>query len=272
MKSAALALFLLAGTAQQPPPTPAPRNAVSPKPQQKPKSAEAQPANVQRGTEQAPFVVKMAAPEQAGKESNANTEKRDKEAEHWGLSDRIATLIAAVGFLQFLALISTVWVMILNGRRQLRAYVLPESGGLWEGTTLNPPDPARAGIPGVALWIKNGGQTPAYRVVSWVGIQVIPVRDEHTALVIPPLREQYANTLGAGSGFSKTWWLDRPLAANEIQDIATGTRAIYVYGRIEYRDAFKRKRFTEFRLHYTGIFPPAAGSILNFSERGNRAN
>ncbi len=92
------------------------------------------------------------------------------------------------------------------------------------------------------------------------------------ALVVPPIPEQFFNTLGAGAIFNKALWFDRPLAANEIVDIANGARAIYLYGRVEYRDAFKKRRFTNFRLRYTGQFPPLQGAIFNFSESGNDAN
>src|ERR1019366_7341629 len=80
------------------------------------------------------------------------------------------------------------------------------------------------------------------------------------------------NTLGPNCTFNKWLWYDRPLAANEIADMATGVRAVYVYGRIQYRDALEKVRFTNFRLHYVGQFPPPQSAIFNFSEKGNDAN
>jgi hypothetical protein len=189
----------------------------------------------------------------------------------WGLSDEIAAIASIVAALQFGALVATVWVMILNGRRQLRAYVLPEQSGILDGTMTNPPQPARAGVPGVGMLIKNFGQTPAYQVLSWFQIAVIYPRDEET-LVIPPLQQAFSNTLGPSATFNKLLWFNRPLTAPEITDIATGVRAIYLYGRIEYRDAFTKQRFTNFRLHYTGSFPPPSNAIFFFSEKGNDAN
>jgi hypothetical protein len=159
-----------------------------------------------------------------------------------------------------------------SSEQQLQAYVLPEGAGIFDGSTVKPPQPVRANFPFVAMLIKNFGQTPAYKVVSWAQIAVIPVRDENTALGVPPLVEKFSNTLGPGGTFNKSFWFDRPLSANEIADIATGVRAIYLYGRIEYRDAFKKRRFTNFRLHYNGIFPPPENVIFHFSESGNDAN
>jgi hypothetical protein len=162
--------------------------------------------------------------------------------------------------------------MILNGRRQLRAYVSPENVGILEGNMLSPPQPAKANVPGIGMLIKNSGQTPAYKVISWAQIEVIPVKDENNTLIVPPMQERFFNTLPAGGTFNKSLWFVRPLTANEITDIANGVRAIYLFGRVEYIDAFKKRRFTNFRLHYMGQFPPIPNAILNFSERGNDAN
>jgi len=103
-------------------------------------------------------------------------------------------------------------------------------------------------------------------------VAVITVANEDNALVLPPLQQRFPLTLGSGSTFNKSFWLDRPLAANEIADIAAGVRAIYVYGRIEYRDAFEKERFANFRLHYSGPYPPVPNAVLYFSEKGNDAN
>jgi hypothetical protein len=191
----------------------------------------------------------------------------------WGLSEKIALIASVVAFLQFVALVWTVRVMILNGRRQLRAYVAPESVGILDGNMLSPPQPAKVNYPGVGMLIKNCGQTPAYKVVSWARIAVIAVIDEQLQLPMPPsLEETFTNTLAAGSTFNKSLWFDRPLTPNEITDILNGVRAIYLYGRIEYKDAFKKTHFTNFRLQYIGQFPPLPNAILNFSQNGNDAS
>jgi hypothetical protein len=189
----------------------------------------------------------------------------------WGLSDKIAVIASCVAFLQFGALVCTILVMIRSNRRQLRAYVLPEGGGIFDGTTVDPPQPLRANIPGLVIHIKNSGQTPAYRVFSWWQISVIPVLNENQ-LVVPPLQEQFSLSLGSSATFSKALWFDRPLTPQEIAEIANGVRAIYAHGRVEYRDAFNKQRITNFRVRYNGVYPPLPNSILNFSERGNDAN
>jgi len=189
----------------------------------------------------------------------------------WGLSDKIAVIASVVAFLQFMALVSTVIVMVRNARWQLRAYVLPEGGGLFEGTILDPPNPHHADEPGVALTFKNTGQTPAYGYINWAQVAVIEPANEHT-LVVPPLQMIYPAAIGAGSQISKFIWYGRALSAAEIADVVAARRYIYVYGRLEYRDAFKRKRWATFRLQYAGPFPPRPGAIFNFSNSGNASN
>jgi len=155
--------------------------------------------------------------------------------------------------------------------RQMRAYVLPENGSIWDGMTLDVPQPARKGIPGVVLGIRNSGATPAYNVVSWASIDVTDVKNEAT-LIAPKLQPQFTNTLAPHGLFTKALWFHRPLTSHEISDIATGVRAIYVYGRIEYRDVMGKDRFSNFRLRYNGAYPPGKGTIFNFAETGNDAN
>jgi hypothetical protein len=230
-----------------------------------------QPATEQRGTESAPLVIKIQNPSpnpEPQSHANTNTIQNNKDR-GMNTGDKIAI---AIGVMQFTILLVTVIVMIVNGRRQLRAYVLPESVGIGEGNMMTPPQPNRAGIPGCYVIIKNGGQTPAYNVVSWFNIAVIRVANENRELTLPPIQDVFALTLGSGGTFSKALWFDRALAPNEIADIGTGERAIYMYGRVEYMDAFKKRHFTNCRLRYTGLFPPVQGAILNFSEKGNDAN
>jgi hypothetical protein len=232
-----------------------------------------QPTNTeQRGSEQSPFIIKVLPSEEAQNESQRDGHKALANRDNsWGLSDKIAVIASIVAFLQFAALVGTVWVMVVNGRRQLRAYVAIENIGIFEGNMVSPPQPVRVNVPGIAMLIKNSGQTPAYKVVSLAKIAVIAVQDEAIALALPPMEERFSNTLSAGGTFSKSLWFDRPLTPNEIADIVTGVRAIYLYGRIEYQDAFNKRRFTNFRHQYVGQFPPPPNAILNFSDKGNDA-
>jgi hypothetical protein len=231
----------------------------------KPNSAQQNAAYEHRPSDNVALVIKVDNPSsytQPDPKPNTNNIQNDKR-NGLTIGDEIAI---GVGILQFIILVTTVTVMVVNGRRQLRAYVLTKSGSIAEVG-------AGSNIPGVALWVENGGQTPAYKLRSWVGIAVIPVRDENQGpLAVRRLSEQYSNTLGPGIGFNKHTRLDRPLTASEITEIGAGTRAIYVFGRVEYRDAFKKQRFSNIRLHYSGQWPPPNEAILYFGESGNDAD
>jgi hypothetical protein len=189
----------------------------------------------------------------------------------WSLSDKIAGITAVASFLQFIALIATISLMKNSSRRQLRAYVLPESFSIFDGTRITPAQPQRTDVPGTVLIAKNCGQTPAYKVASWMDITVIPIKDEAN-LTVPKIEERFFNTLGSNAVFNKSRWFDRQLTREEITGIREGLVAVYCYGRIVYRDAFKKRRFTNFRMRYNGIYPPLTGAIFNFCESGNDAN
>lgn len=190
----------------------------------------------------------------------------------WSLSDKIAVGACIAGFSQFLALIATIWIMIRNGRRQLRAHVFPDNVAIVDGTFLDPPEPHKADIPAISMIIKNSGQTPAYDVVSWWEIKVIPIAEENS-LAIPVLAKKHSTTVGMGSTFNKGLWFDRALTADEKSAIFAGTIGIYGHGRIEYRDVFNVRHFSNFRLVYTGkTFPPVKGAVMSFCEQGNDAN
>lgn len=168
-----------------------------------------------------------------------------------------------------------VWVaarQLITTRAQLRAYLLPDNMTLFDGSILNPQIQQRFGDPGVYMLLKNSGQTPAYRVVSWAKIDIIEMGKEDS-LIVPPLSETFTNTVGPNSISTKLIWFGRPLTAAEIADIGQQKKAIYVYGRAEYRDIFLKRHYTNFRLGYAGQFPPSkSGGTFNFGVTGNDSN
>jgi len=89
-----------------------------------------------------------------------------------------------------------------TSRRQLRAYVFPDSGNLYDGSMMTPPQPARSNCPGLLMNFKNSGATPAKDVVSWANIDVIEPRHEAT-LAPPALQKIGALNLGAGTSYPK---------------------------------------------------------------------
>ncbi|MGA2858354.1 MAG: hypothetical protein ABSE40_15895 [Candidatus Sulfotelmatobacter sp.] len=78
----------------------------------------------------------------------------------WFIEPLIANWpLVAVAIIAIFVAWRTLRVMRESAERQLRAYVLPDNAGILDGTMLNPPQPARAYVPGVIMLIKNSGQT-----------------------------------------------------------------------------------------------------------------
>jgi len=157
-----------------------------------------------------------------------------------------------------------------NARRQLRAYVNPDSIILWDGTTLTPPQPQRANVPGIVMQWRNTGETPAKNVVSWSRVAVFSPRVEDRYNPPARLDNRFSHTLGRGIPGSRSVWYRRALTPQQIVDVRTGRLGIYFYGRIEYQDIFGRPHWTTYKFVYTtSVFPPIGGGMFNICLSGN---
>lgn len=206
----------------------------------------------------------------------------------------IALATALATTIQAVALIITIVVMIRTARRQLRAYVNVDGVVLADGSQINAaakaqksddtsgiagaqelaesqPKNDRSSCPGVHWSVRNSGSTPAYDVLHWGAIDVVEIRLEH-ALVVPALDPSMPrNHIPPGGSTIKALWFDRQLSEQEIEDIRMHKRGIYIYGRIEYVDAFKKKRITNYRMRYTGLYPPVGTPAFYYCQEGNSA-
>jgi hypothetical protein len=253
-------------------PRPAPNAAGFGRPQSVSKTNQSAAKNQSQQAQIAVAIEPSLSEQAGGKPQTDKGTTPDDSDKPWSLSDKIAVGACIAGFSQCLALIVTIWIMIRNGRRQLRAHVFPDDISIVDGSLLDPPEMHKADIPAISMRIKNSGQTPAYDVVSWWEIKVIPVAEEGF-LSVPVLAKKHSTTVGTGCTFSKGLWFDRAITADEKEEIFRGTLGIYAHGRLEYRDVFKFRRFSNFRLVYTAKrFPPVKGAVMSFCEHGNSAN
>jgi hypothetical protein len=268
-----LIILLAAVLLQNATPSRLPQGAAGRPPNQKTQGSEQQANTKERGTDDAPFVIKMLTAPQAQGEANTNAQNRpNNPSQPWSTSDWIAVIASVVAFFQFVALVVTIIVMRGTAKRQLRAYVLQDQSGIVDGTLMEPQQMDKVNVPGVGLIFKNFGQTPGYDVISWAGIEVIPIANEHT-LILPQLQQAYSNVLGPGNTFVKLFWFPRgPLTNEEIAGIRAGTTGIYLHGRIEYRDAFNKRHWSIFRLSFTGQWPPPKNALFSFAQSGNDAD
>ena len=146
-------------------------------------------------------------------------------------------------------------------RQQLRAYLLVESA-------------ARLGEhsdhPEFQVVVKNFGQTPAYGVRTW--ISVVPGERGGQVSLPGPERgmvEASDAALGPGGTFElgKRYEIDWDPA--KYDEFLGGRVAMYVYGEVSYRDAFRKRRSTRFRAMYHAEHFRTGG--LSIAARGNES-
>ncbi len=232
-------------------------------------------------TKKPSLAVKPSETKHTQEKTNSNSTQRPiEQTEAWGLSNKIAALVAIIALLQFFALFAMFRITKSNGRRQLRAYVFIHEitlanvfGQIPSGQPLNKPGPwisrPKEG-PINYIIIKNSGQTPAFEVrhVARIGIWEYPLKSKLPILGIPPLTS--VSTLPPGGEGGKIHALPKPLTPEQITALQKGIAAIYVYGEITYIDAFKIKRFTKYRYSHTG--PIGETMVMRACEEGNEAD
>ena len=130
----------------------------------------------------------------------------------------------------------------VHSERQLRAYVFPQYSRIINFDT----------NPIVQIVFKNSGQTPAYKMDIWatVAAAVYPLMNEPEAPVGPATQSK--GDIGPGMDFHIAGPPDRPISGIERAGIRNGTAAVYIYGKLSYRDAFDVSRFTKFCFIYGG--------------------
>ena len=134
---------------------------------------------------------------------------------------------------------NTVRIMEQSAERQLRAYLSIGGSGIW---------PDEYGTSG-RLWVdvENTGQTPAYNLTSKVGKLLIP-KAECDSFEFPEAVPQAGGSVMVGSGCDIT--LRREFSIAEAKAVKDRTHRLYLFGRIEYTDAFGQSRFTNYRLYW----------------------
>jgi hypothetical protein len=124
----------------------------------------------------------------------------------------------------------------VTAERQLRAYICFESGFI----RLQQPN-----VPESHLIFRNSGQTPAYDVRAGgggIGVAPYPWSNVLPASAIHP----NAGIVGPRSTVESHSTM-HPLTPAEVAMLASPLIAVWVFGRIEYRDTFGKQRFMNHR-------------------------
>lgn len=159
----------------------------------------------------------------------------------WTTADWIAGIAALAGIAQAIALVFTIIVLVRTARRQLRAYVFVDSVDV-EGIQVGEQ-------PSVAIKIKNFGQTPAYDLAQWVGLRFDAFDNPKFPDVPFGKAELWQRPLAPGDTAElHPNPLRNPITEAHMTALAAGEAAIWIFGEIRYRDAFKKRRRTRYRL------------------------
>lgn len=178
--------------------------------------------------------------------------------------------IAAFTVLLFIANILLWWGGEKHSERELRAYVFPTEIKVANFKT----DKNLVAY----VKIENGGQTPAYKLTCRAKFIAGPFPQTDFTLS----KEDFPNPAVEYLAPHGTSW--RPArarhhaTAGQQEAVTEGTHAIYVFGRIDYTDAFNVTRWTTFRSiarGENGFMNHEEGKkdvlILSFDKEGNDA-
>lgn len=140
-----------------------------------------------------------------------------------------------------------------TARQQLRAYIAVEAG-LRDGP--------HTMTPRFKLSFKNCGQTPAYNGEGWAEVQVhesplvsdlIPPENKTiNRFEMPPTNRFFAEHINANNVAS---------IANRSGEFDAGKIAFYIFGRLEFVDAFDKPHWLEYRFRY-GIECVVRGNLI----------
>ena len=144
--------------------------------------------------------------------------------------------------------------------RQLRAYVSVATAEIHDLT---------AGFtPRAHLVVRNSGQTPAYDLIGISGMAMAVSWDALTPPSSEPI-EVTATSLAAGAPTDQFISAPRPLKAGEREALIDGSKTLWVYGKMRYRDTFKVERITEYRFQVGGK-AGLSGNRMAICPEGNR--
>jgi len=207
------------------------------------------------------------------------------------ITDVIIAVFSILLFFATAGLIVVGWMqarrMRVTARQQLRAYVFVDNitiGNVttplaWEvGSSYKPTGAEIVNTslgPVVSMTIKNTGQTPAHNVINWgeIALREFPLRGDLATKQRTSSHFVTKSSIPANGISTKAFIMGTPLLADEVGDLKRGTKAIYVYGYILYRDAFGRRRKTNYRFIH-GLFTGSIGiaTAMTIADEGNTAN
>lgn len=167
-----------------------------------------------------------------------------------------------------IATAALIWTLIETretARRELRAYLFVDTSNIIIGAR-----PHNKGRVISIIAVKNSGSTPAHRVSHWSEVKIAEIAQEGEMNAPSPLVAMSQSTIPPGGGITADRSIEKP-GRIETAHIKTGLAAIFIFGAIEYFDVFDRPHRTNYRLHFTGMWPVPDGTVMRFCTEGNDA-
>lgn len=151
-----------------------------------------------------------------------------------------------------------------TSERQLCAYVFPVEAVLTNFDVGHPVE--------CKIVIKNSGQTPAYRLTHAAIIGLANFPPEGSFPECDASQATSRTNLGPGAPLDKFGERSVPLSADEFGRLQAGTAALYLFGRIDFVDAFKRPRWVKYRYMTGGTAGIGPKGRLAICEDGNETS
>lgn len=189
-------------------------------------------------------------------------------------SNRLMSLNTQMAVFSLLATIAATGLLIWTfketrstSRRELRAYIFPENVGIY--CLINQIPETENGKIGSTVHIKNTGQTPAYNVKHVSHLAIWEQADE-VNLVPDSLVGAPSNSMPPGGIVTASRRMKTKITKRQQSGLNKGKLAIYVYGRIEYTDAFGNDQFTLYKFGFAA-WPLPENLTMSFAVTGNEA-
>jgi hypothetical protein len=227
-------------------------------------------------------ITEAAKPSEKDRGCTQGKEERQSDlCAQWKAADaasdaaRWAMASLFVGIVGTGLLVWTLWETRQSSRRELRAYLFADSVGcyeIWEPkkNRLGRTKKHKTGIVGATVFIKNSGQTPAYKVRHIGEVAICKCFEESLLEIGDGDIKGFLNQIPASGVIHKFRRMAHAPSEEQIAGLKTGNYAVYVFGRIDYEDAFKRRHFTNYKFFYSA-WPIPDELTMSFAESGNTA-